>query len=155
MDHSFRISIAPASGQGLQLDLMQEDQLRVFDLDKTQLSNIRMNFDVPGYFYEEFGEATNNHPCAGSACMVFDDQYGRLCSIDVIGYYDYNLKRNHAGGKPHFNTEIRYMRNGVQINRCNKFEGHIIEDSSEIIIETVFDGCTNKKTVKREPKNFQ
>ena len=133
-----------------EIDLLDDDYLHPFGITAQQVSNVSACYDVFGNLYEEVGEASATHPCAGSACMIFDDPLGQRCSIDYIAYYDYNPAETHAEGKPHWNTEIRNMRNGEEINRFKPQQGHVIPDSGEIILIAEVNGKTHQQTVSRD-----
>ncbi len=132
------------------MELMKDDELSAFNLGVPQINDVTGCYDVPGYLYEELGEASSVHPCAGSACMMFHDPLGQLCSIDVIAYYDYNPKGIHANGKPHWNFEKRFMKDGQEIGRSKGFCGHVVADCAEITIESEFDGKLHSQTVRRD-----
>ena len=132
-----------------EFNLLDDIHLQPFGLTTEQIREPDVNFDVPGYLYEEKGEASPNHPCAGSACATFIDPYGRHCSVDFISYYDRNSSTSHAEGKPHWNNEIRYVRDGQEIHRTKEFDGHVMEDAGLIILTTQYGDINREQTICR------
>jgi len=150
----FKVQLATEQTSCSEIDLIDDDHLRPFGIKAQQIRNVSACYDVPGYLYEEIGEAKATHPCAGSVCMIFSDTHGQLCSTDVIAYYDFNPAKKHAEGKPHWNVEIRNMRNGQEIARSKPPDGHVIQDSVEITFISEFNGTTRQHTISRD-KSFK
>lgn len=148
--HSFKVKLA-TDRETHEIELLTEKHLSRFPVKPNDIKNVSANFAVPGDLYEEPGVARLAHPCAGSACAVFQDTYGNQYSIDYIVYYDSNPRQSHEGGLPHWNTELRYMKNGAKIGKIEK-EGipHMLEDTSEIEIISNCDGSINKQKVLRD-----
>ena len=147
--HSFSIKLA-TDKQMHEIELLTEENLRIFGMKANDIKIVSVNFAVKGYLYEELGVARPTHPCAGSACAVFQDPYGNENSLDCIIYHDPNVRRSHADGLPHWNVELRCMKNGIEINRSNEVVPHIIEDASEIEITSNCDGSVDKQKILRD-----
>jgi hypothetical protein len=151
--HTFKVKLATEHKSWVEIDLLDDAKLSVFSVTAQQVRDVSICYDVPGYLYEEIGEASTTHPCAGSACVIFTDPHGQVCSNDFIVYYDYNPGKNkhHAEGKLHWNVEIRRMRNGQEIAlRDKSFDGHQIKDSSDITLTAEFKGITHNQIIQRE-----
>ena len=148
--HSFKITVVTAK-QIHEQELLTADNLRHFDMQPSDITTVTPQYAVPGYLYEEINVASENHPCAGSACAVFPDPYGHECSIDYIAYHDRNPHKSHASGKEHWNSEVRFVREGDIIFWDKKpVIGHILEDTPDIEIISICDGIENKQRVSRD-----
>ncbi len=147
--HTFIVKLA-TDKEIKEMELLTREHLSRFNMEPSDIKTVSANFAVPGYLYEEIGEASSIHPCAGSACAVFIDPDGHQCSIDDIIYYDRNPHRSHTGGQPHWNNEIRYMRDGKEIDRTKRIVSHIIQDAAQIEVETNFDGNVNRQEILRD-----
>jgi len=147
-ENTFKVNLV-TNVSSFEINLLDDSYLHPFGVTAKELLDPSVCYDVPGYLYTESGEASSTHPCAGSACMVFPDPYGQICSIDFISYYDFNPTGRHAEGRPHWNNEIRLMRNGTEIGRCKDFDGHVIEDCGEITLKTEFNGDSHEQTIYR------
>jgi hypothetical protein len=147
--HSFKVKVVTAK-ETYEQELLTPDNLRRFDMQPSDITMVSPNYAVPGYLYEEVNVASATHPCAGSACAVFPDPYGRICSIDYIAYHDSNPFKKHAGGKEHWNGEVRFVRDGEIINKIRPDDGHILEDTPEIEIISICDGIVNRQNVLRD-----
>ncbi len=146
---TFKVTVKKASDIVVEFNLMSDEDLSKFSTTAGEITNVRSHYAVPGYLYEELGEASVNHPCAGSACMLFQDSSGNNYSIDVIVCYDYNPNHSHFGGEVHWNIDKRYMKNGTQIARSKNFAGHQISDSKEITIESDYNGKIHIDIISR------
>ncbi len=147
---TFKVRFVGASELLTEMDLLTDKELEPFGIRAADIGHVTECFAVPGYLYEEMGEASASHPCAGSVCMGFQDQLGQRFSVDVIAYYDRNPLMNHAGGEPHWNLEKRYMQDNREIHRSKNFAGHVGADCSEITIQTEFNGNKNIQIVPRD-----
>ncbi|MCD6504233.1 hypothetical protein J7K52_02515 [Candidatus Bathyarchaeota archaeon] len=107
----------------------------------------------PAYFaisnspYEEENVARCTHPCEGSIGFYVYTNDGNKYLTEEIFYYDYNLKKSHYNGLPHWNHEVR-------------LNGHLLKDvpyhqipDAPYIKLMVIDGnkILYEKTVKRVP----
>jgi len=149
--HSFKIKVVTAKEIYVE-ELLREEHLSIFGMKPSDIKAVSANYAVPGYLYEELGVASMEHPCASSACAVFQDPYDHPCSIDYIVYYDNNPYQTHANGQHHWNSEIRYVKNGKVLGKAEKKEvsAHILKDTPEVEITSNCDGGINKKKVPRD-----
>jgi len=147
--HSFKIKVVTAK-ETYEEELLKQEHLSRFYMKPNDIKTVSANYAVPGYLYEELGVASLAHPCAGSACAVFQDPYGHQCSIDYIAYYDSNPHQSHAGGQPHWNSEIRYVKDSNVIGKTKVVTAHIVEDTPEIEIISNCDGSVNTQKVLRD-----
>lgn len=135
-----------------EMELLSGENLARFGMKEGDIINVRPIFDIPGYLYQEAGIARIAHPCAGSACVSFQDQYGYSYSVDCIAYHDSNPNRSHFNGEPHWNIETRFMKGGVPFGEVSKIHPHTIKDSPVLEIETNCDGeCYAQKVLRDQP----
>jgi hypothetical protein len=104
-EHVFKVTVKTSKDEKT-IDLLTPENLQVFGMTLNDITSISANYAVPGYLDEEIGIARIDHPCAGSACVVFQDPYGQQCSIDFTAYHNRNPYGRHAEGKPHWNNEV-------------------------------------------------
>ena len=149
LSRSFKITVKTAK-EIYEEELLKQEHLSRFNMNPNDIKTVSVNYAVPGYLYEELGVASLAHSCAGSACAVFQDPYGHQCSIDYIAYYDSNPHKTHAGGQPHWNSEIRYVKDGNIIGKIKEVTAHIMEDTPEIEIISNCEGSVNRQKVLRD-----
>ena len=146
---SFKVKLATYR-ETHEIELLTEENLSRFNIKRSDIKNVSANFAVPGDLYEEPGVAKRAHPCAGSVCAVFQDPCGNECSLDCIVYHDRNPHQSHEGGLQHWNVELRWMSNGIELKRSNKVVPHIIEDAPELEIISNCDGSVKRQKVLRD-----
>jgi hypothetical protein len=109
-------------------------------------------YAMSNYPYEEVNVARCSHPCEGSIGFFINTKDSRYLVEDIF-YYDYNLKKNHYNGLPHWNHERR-LSDGTQTwyQDTDYVEDHGIPDSPSIIWQITDKGSTvNEKEIKRVP----
>jgi hypothetical protein len=149
-EHSCKVKLV-TDKQVHEIELLSEENLAKLVVKAKDIRNVIPVFAVPGYLYEEANVANINHPCAGSACVNFQDQYhSHSYSIDLIAYHDDNLPRSHFHGEPHWNTEIRYMKDNVELGRVPEGVSHTMKDAPSLEIETNCDGGIHHQEVLRD-----
>ena len=106
-------------------------KIKPVDIQKVELDY----FVISNYPYEEKNVAYCSHPCEGSIGFNIYTNDGNRYLTEEIFFYDYNLKRNHCNGLPHWNHEARI--NGQPFPKSVEY--HTIPDSPDIQF-TVMDG---------------
>lgn len=147
-----QVEVTPPDETGFSYDLLDEQNLERIGINRADIEEVRPVFAVPGYLYEEEGVAGKHHRLLGSVCAELTTYDNRRCSIDDLWYFDENVKKNHFGGKPHWNHERRFVDHSTEeckiLYRIRHVEPHIIPASPYIDI-SLDPGPEGKKAKKR------
>lgn len=144
------VTIAPSTR--FSFDLLDKRNLKKIGISRSHIREVDPIFAIPGYLYEEEGVAGKHHRLLGSACACFTLYDDRRYSIDDIWYFDENTKKNHFGGREHWNHERRIIEHSNQgpkiLDITNHVEGHAITASPYIDI-SLDPGPRGRKVKKR------
>lgn len=128
--------------------------LDAFKLSSIDVVNVSLAYiALSNYPYEEVNVARCSHPCEGSIGVYIDTTDGQRYLSEDIFYYDFNLKKNHYEGLPHWNHERR-LSDGTQTFTQEKdsVEFHGIPDSPSITWQITDKGSIiSEKEIKRVP----
>jgi hypothetical protein len=128
-------------------ELLSEENLEELGIKREDIIRIEPFFEVPGVLYTEPGVASETHPTGGSIGVWIYTKDSNRTSIQDIIYYDFNVRKTHYNGLPHWNHERRFInKEGKEKRLKNDIEWHIIKDSDWISI--VFND--QKKTITKK-----
>jgi hypothetical protein len=126
---TLRVRIRTERGFDKEYDLLEDKILARFQKKREDVKSVTWSDNIGGSLYTELGVASPYHPLigSGSASIEFrDGTYTRIC--DVF-YQDFNQKRTHYDGLPHWNHERRFeMPSRVEWDK-NPGETHGIDKS--------------------------
>lgn len=147
---SVEIRIPPKTK--ISYDLLDKENLEKIGISRNDIREVEPIFAVPGYLYEEEGIARKHHRLLGSACAALATYDNRRYSIDDLWYFDENVKKDHFGGKEHWNHERRIVDHSNHESKILYFTKHVkphIIPVSPYIEISLDPGPKGKKVKKR------
>lgn len=108
----------------------KRENLRLADITQDDIKEVKPAFfKIEDSFYTELGVAKPDHPTPGSLGWDCILNNGEKCSFQIISYYDFNLKKDHCNGLPHWNVGGRIIDRHGKVHLVRELKGikHTIE----------------------------